>query len=89
MLLAKNATDVATKAGNSVAIIESNYRNRSATLAQARKWNKLKPQVKWGSAVRSKKFKPKPFLPKERRNANGRFEAYQKNLHSEGHVSAF
>jgi len=75
MLLAKNATEVATKAGNSVAIIESNYRNRNATLAQARKWKRLKPQVAWGSALRNQKNKPKPFLPKDRRAASGRFQS--------------
>jgi len=49
MLTAPNATDVANKAGNSVAIIESNYRNRGATISQAKKWQSLRPKVKWGS----------------------------------------
>jgi hypothetical protein len=54
MLLAANATEGATGAGNSVAIIEARYRNRRATKAEARKWFKLKPRVAWGSALRSK-----------------------------------
>jgi len=54
MLLARNATDVATMAGNSVAIIEARYRNKRATKAEASKWFKLKPRVAWGSALRSK-----------------------------------
>jgi hypothetical protein len=77
MLLARNATEVATKAGNSVAIIESNYRNRGATLAQAKKWRKLMPQVAWGSALRNEKPKPKPVLPKDGRATNGRFRTGQ------------
>jgi hypothetical protein len=75
MLLARNATEVATKAGNSVAIIESNYRNRSVTLAQAKAWRKMKPQVPWGSALHGKKPKTKPSLPKGGRAANGRFQS--------------
>jgi hypothetical protein len=71
MLLARNATEIATKAGNSVAIIESNYRNRKATLAQARKWVRIKPRVAWGSARRPER--PKAPLPKGRRGADGRF----------------
>jgi hypothetical protein len=77
MLLAKNATEVANKAGNSVAIIESNYRNRNATITQAKKWRKLKPQVVWGSALRNQKPKAKPVLPKDRRASNGRFQPAQ------------
>jgi hypothetical protein len=55
MLLAHNATEVANKAGNSVAIIERNYRNRNATLKEARRWAAIVPQVAWGSAVKTGK----------------------------------
>jgi hypothetical protein len=54
MLLAHNATEVATKAGNSVAMIESNYRNRTATMEQALQWNSIKPGTAWGSALLQK-----------------------------------
>ncbi len=49
MLLSPSPAQVANRAGNSVATIESNYRNRGATKAQAVAWFKLLPQVPWAS----------------------------------------
>ncbi len=49
MLLCNNPSEVANRAGNSVAVIESSYRNRGATKDQAKAWFKLRPTMKWGS----------------------------------------
>jgi hypothetical protein len=51
MLLSPSPAEVANRAGNSVAIIESSYRNRGATVDQAKAWFKLSPKEKWGCAV--------------------------------------
>ena len=51
MLLSNNPAEVANRSGNSLAVIESNYRNRGATKTQAKDWFKLRPAAKWGSAV--------------------------------------
>ena len=51
MLLAHNATEVASKAGNSVAMIEASYRNRNASKQQAEQWFQLRPRVAWGSLL--------------------------------------
>jgi hypothetical protein len=53
MLLSPSPAEVANRAGNSVAIIESAYRNRGATKDQAETWFKLRPKEKWGSAIKS------------------------------------
>lgn len=71
MLLAKSPTDVANMAGNSVAIIETNYRNREATKAEAIRWGKLMPRVAWGSQPR--KTKKRPAQPTVGRAKSGRF----------------
>lgn len=42
---------VANRGGNTVSVIESNYRNRGATADQAKKWLSLKPKVIWGSGI--------------------------------------
>ena len=42
---------VANRAGNSVSMIEANYRNRGATTDQAKRWFSLQPSVKWGSPI--------------------------------------
>jgi hypothetical protein len=52
MLLSSSPTEVANRAGNSVAIIESSYRNRGATKDQAIAWFKLSPKESWGSMVK-------------------------------------
>jgi hypothetical protein len=53
MLLTSSPAEVANRAGNSVAMIESAYRNRGATKDQAEAWVKLMPKVKWGAATES------------------------------------
>jgi hypothetical protein len=54
MLLSPSPTEVANRAGNSVAMIESSYRNRGATKDQAKAWFKLLPTERWGSAKKRK-----------------------------------
>ena len=51
MLLSPSPAEVANRAGNSIAVIESSYRNRGATVDQAKSWFKLSPKKKWGSAI--------------------------------------
>jgi integrase len=52
MLLSNNPAEVANRSGNSLAVIESNYRNRGATKSQAKAWFKLIPAARWGSAAK-------------------------------------
>ena len=53
MLLAPNATEVANRSGNSVAMIERCYRNTKATRSQAEAWFSIQPRVAWGSLLAS------------------------------------
>jgi hypothetical protein len=47
MLLSSSPAEVANRSGNSISIIESSYRNRGATTAQAQAWFKLISKVTW------------------------------------------
>ncbi len=49
LLVSPNPAEVANRSGNSLAVIESNYRNPFATRNQAVAWFKLRPNAKWGS----------------------------------------
>jgi hypothetical protein len=51
VLLAPNATEVALRSGNSIAMIEAHYLNTSATREQAVRWFRLRPRVAWGSLL--------------------------------------
>ncbi len=50
MLISESPAEVANRSGNSLTVIESNYRNRGATKIQAKAWFKLLPAMRWGSA---------------------------------------
>ena len=49
LLISRNPAEVANRSGNSLAVIESSYRNPFATRSQAVAWFKLHPQAKWAS----------------------------------------
>lgn len=55
VLLAHNATEVALRSGNSIAMIEAHYLNTSATKEQALQWFSLRPRIPWGSLLKSGK----------------------------------
>jgi hypothetical protein len=49
MQLSPIPADVADRAGNSVVMIESNYRRKGVTADQAKAWFALMPRVRWGA----------------------------------------